>query len=68
MKKTFILFGCLFSFTLLQADLLSTEACCGKKKKHRHEKPFCQEILFKGGCGCGGNGGNGSNEIPPDNG
>ena len=59
MKRTFILLGCLLSITALQADPLST-GCCGKRKH------LAQDIHFDG-CGCGGNGAGGSNEIPADN-
>lgn len=65
MKRTFILFSCLLSIALLQAESLSA-GCCGGKRKHNLEKHFAQDIHFDG-CGCGGGGAGGSNEIPSDN-
>lgn len=67
MRVSFILLGCLFSFSLLQA---TSECCSGCKRKKpgiRHEKTVSQDICFRGGCGCGGGRGNGANDIPPDN-
>jgi len=64
MKGYFILFGCLLTATLLQAEPLSN-GCCSGNQSHEHQ--LTQSVLFAGGCGCGGGRGNSSNEIPPDN-
>lgn len=62
MKNAFIFFTCLLSFALVQADPIS--GCCGKKKhKNRH---LVGKNLHLAGCGCGGNGGENPNQLPPD--